>query len=259
MPLVLRGRRTVSSHLALLVEQLPQSFVWTTDAELRLTSLAGAAVALLGVEPRDVVGRPLHEVLDPAVSDVETALSAHRRALDGESATFSERWKTWAFDVHVEPLREGERIVGAGGIALDASKRYVAEHALAESEARFRTLVERLPALVTYVNPLGFPIKTTYISPQIEQLLGYPSERWLEEDDFWVALLHPGDRATVLADAQRTHESGETFRAEYRLLHRDGHWVHVRDETVPVADERGSPLFLQGFLLEVGAPAGGPA
>jgi PAS domain S-box-containing protein len=249
---VRRGRRPSSSHLALLVEQLPQSFVWTTDTDLRLTSAAGAALTLLGVsDPGQVVGRELADVLDPSIADGEAIVRAHRRALEGESARFTEPWKTWAFDVHVEPLRAGERIVGVGGIALDASKRFVAEQALAQSEARFRTLVERLPTLVTYVNPLGFPIRTTYISPQIEELLGYPVERWLTEDDFWTALLHPEDRESMLADVSRTHASGDAFRGEYRLLHSDGRWVHVRDETVPVADERGNPLFLQGFLLEV--------
>jgi PAS domain-containing protein len=47
--------------------------------------------------------------------------------------------------VHVEPLRDGDTIVGAGGIAIDASKRRAAERAFVESEARFRTLVEHLP------------------------------------------------------------------------------------------------------------------
>jgi PAS domain S-box-containing protein len=242
------------------VEQLPQSFVWTTDRALRLTSLAGAALALLGVEdPGELVGRDLAEALGPSIVDREAIVGAHRRALEGEAASFTEPWRTWTFDVHVEPLRAGGRIVGVGGIALDASRRVVAEQALTASEARFRTLVERLPTLVTYVNPLGFPIRTTYISPQIEELLGYPVERWTSEDDFWVALLHPSDREGVLAGATRTHQNGETFRSEYRLLHDDGHWVHVRDETVPVADERGNPLFLQGFLLEIAAYASEPA
>ncbi|HET7573398.1 MAG TPA: PAS domain-containing protein [Gaiellaceae bacterium] len=251
---MLRPRRPSPGHLSLLVEQLPQSFVWTTDCELRLTSVAGAALSILGLESgEEVVGRPLATVIGPTVDHAEEIVDAHRRALSGESATFTEPWRKWAFDVHVEPLREGGKVVGVGGIALDASKRFLAERALAESEARFRTLVERLPALVTYVNPLGFPIRTTYISPQIEGLLGFPAERWTSEDDFWVSLLHPDDRDRVLEYANRTHEAGDSFRAEYRLVAADGRVVHVRDETVPVSDERGRPLFLQGFLLEVDA------
>jgi PAS domain S-box-containing protein len=251
---VLRARRPTPRHLALLVEQLPQSFVWTTDTELRLTSAAGQALALLGIEdPAEVVGKPLAEVVAVMNSRGGSIVDAHRRALEGESARFAEPWKRWAFDVYVEPLRESGRVVGVGGIALDASKRFLAEQALAESEARFRTLVERLPKLVTYVNPLGFPVRTTYMSPQIEDLLGYPVERWLSEDDFWVSRLHPDDRERALAMVQRTHVSAEPFSAEYRLIAADGRVVHVRDETVPVSDERGKPLFLQGFLIEVSA------
>ena len=251
---MLRSRRPQPGHLALHVEQLPQSFVWTTDTDLRLTSVAGAALSLFGLEHgEEVVGRDVGEVIGPTVEQTEAILDAHRRALDGQTATFTQPWKKWAFDVHVEPLRAGDKIVGVGGIALDASKRYVAERALAESEARFRMLVERLPALVTYVNPLGFPIRTTYVSPQIEDLLGYPVERWLTEDDFWVGILHPDDRERVVEAANRTHTSGEAFRGEYRLLAADGQVVHVRDETVPVSDDRGEALFLQGFLLRVEA------
>lgn len=251
---MLRSRPSSQYQLALLVQQLPQSFVWTVDQELRLTSIAGGAVALLGIEhPDEVVGRDLEALVGTTTADGGAAiLDAHRRALAGESATFVELWRTWAFDVHVEPLRDEGQIVGAGGIALDASKRIVAERALTQSEVRFRMLVERLPSLVTYVNPLGLPIATTYISPQIEDLLGFPAERWLDDPDFWAGRVHADDRERVLAAAQRTHETGEAFRAEYRLIASDGSSVSVRDETVPVRDERGKPLFLQGFMLDLG-------
>ena len=56
----------------------------------------------------------------------------------------------------------------------------------------------------------------------------------------------------MVAAAERTRESGEAFRAEYRLIASDGSIVSVRDETVPVHDEHGEPLFLQGFLLDLG-------
>ena len=64
--------------------------------------------------------------------------------------------------------------------------------------------------------------------------------------------VHPDDRDRVLAAVRRTHETGEAFRAEYRLIASDGSAVSVRDETVPVLDEHGEPLFLQGFMLDLG-------
>jgi PAS domain S-box-containing protein len=82
-------------------------------------------------------------------------------------------------------------------------------------------------------------------------LLGYPAERWLTEDDFWVTCLHPDDREAVLEDATRTHATGEPFRGTYRMLTADGRVVHLLDETMPVTDNRGRAMFLQGFLLRV--------
>jgi PAS domain S-box-containing protein len=248
------GRRSSARHLSLLVEQLPQSFVWTAGTDLRLTGLAGQALPLMGIDdPGSLIGKRLDRIVASVPDGGAGIVDAHRRALEGEPTTFVQPWRTWAFDVFVEPVRDNGEIVGVGGIALDASKRFVVEHALVESEARFRTLVERLPKLVTYVNPLGFPIRTTYISPQIEDLLGYPTERWIEEDDFWISILHPDDRERMLTAVRGTHAAEATFSGEYRLIAADGRVVHVRDETVPVSDERGNPLFLQGFLIEVGA------
>lgn len=107
------GRRSSPGHLSPLIEQPPQTSVWTTDRDLRLTSLAGAALALLGVDdPEAVVGRELADLVRGASGGGTAIVNAHRRALDGESATFTELWRNWAFDVYVEPLREDDREVG---------------------------------------------------------------------------------------------------------------------------------------------------
>jgi PAS domain S-box-containing protein len=50
---------------------------------------------------------------------------------------------------------------------------------------------------------------------------------------------------------RRTHETGETFRLEYRLLASDGSTVWVLDETIAVRDAEYRPLMLQGFLIDV--------
>jgi PAS domain S-box-containing protein len=245
------GARRSSQHVDLLLAQLPSSFVWTTSRDLRLTFASGAALALLGVDAGTAVGKSIDLIFEDASDEGAEIAKAHRRALDGEPTQLTQSTRRWTFDIYVEPIREGEKIVGAGGIALDASKRRAAEHALVESEARFRTLVEHLP-ICTYINPVGFPIRTTYISPHVEQLLGYPADRWLQEDDFWVTLLHDDDRQAALEGTSHAHATGEPYRGHYRMIHKDGHIVSLRDETIPVHDENGRALFLQGFLLDVG-------
>jgi PAS domain S-box-containing protein len=94
------------------------------------------------------------------------------------------------------------------------------------------------------------PILTKYMSPQIETMLGYPVSDWLDPN-FFLTRLHPDDHDRVLAEVERTHNAGEDFRCEYRLISADGRTVWVLDETVAVRDEEYRPLFLQGFLVDV--------
>jgi PAS domain S-box-containing protein len=131
----------------------------------------------------------------------------------------------------------------------DVTKRRDRDLRLRQAEAKYRALVEQLP-LATYVNAAGLPLQTTYISPQIETMLGYPISKWLDPS-FFASVLHPDDRERVLAEVQRTHVTSEPFRLEYRLVAADGRVVWVLDETVPIRDEEYRPILLQGYLLDV--------
>jgi PAS domain S-box-containing protein len=131
----------------------------------------------------------------------------------------------------------------------DVTKRQKRDVRLREAEAKYRTLVEQIP-LATYINKIGMPLTTTYMSPRIEAMLGYPASEWLEPD-FFLGHVHPLDRDRVLDEIERTHVTGEGFRMEYRLISADGRAVWVHDETVAVRDEEYHPLFLQGFLIDV--------
>jgi len=115
---------------------------------------------------------------------------------------------------------------------------------------RYRTLIEHLP-LVVYVDALDEVSSNIFTSRQIEPLLGYSVEEWARETDLFERLLHPDDRERVLAAHKHTHETHEPLSLEYRLIARDDRVVWLRDEGVVVLDERGRPLHLQGYLLDI--------
>jgi PAS domain S-box-containing protein len=131
----------------------------------------------------------------------------------------------------------------------DVTKRREREERLKEAEGKYRTLVEQIP-LATYINDTGMPVHTKYMSPQIETMLGFPVSDWLQPN-FFLTRLHPDDHDRVLAEVERTHDSGQDFHCEYRLIGADGRAVWVLDETVAVRDDEYRPIFLQGFLVDV--------
>ena len=119
-----------------------------------------------------------------------------------------------------------------------------------DAEQRYQLLVERLPIIV-YVNPLDEIGSTTYISPQIETILGYKPEEWLVDPKFWQSRLHPEDRATVINNVQQSLLSGQSSEMEYRMLTRDDRIVWFRDQTVLVRDDKGKPLYWQGMKIDI--------
>jgi len=125
-----------------------------------------------------------------------------------------------------------------------------AEMRLKEAEARFRTLVEQIPA-VTFMAVLGEGKNEIYVSPHIEQMLGYSQKEWLEDPFLWYWRLHPDDRPMWNDEFARGCRTGGPFRAECRFMARDGHTVWVHGEARLIKDELGRPMFLQGVAFDI--------
>jgi PAS domain S-box-containing protein len=143
---------------------------------------------------------------------------------------------------------ESARLYAAARDELQERRR--AEHALREAELRYRTLVEHLP-LVTYISPPDESVGNLYVSPQVETLLGHAAEEWIANPSLLHDAVHPDDLERVLADAARLRETGEPLRSEYRYIAADGRVVWVLDETILVRDDQGTPLWVQGFLVDI--------
>jgi diguanylate cyclase (GGDEF)-like protein/PAS domain S-box-containing protein len=118
------------------------------------------------------------------------------------------------------------------------------------AELRYRLLVEQIPA-ITYIADFQGDRPFLYVSPQAEELLGYPAEDWIGDNAFWERILHPEDRDRVLAEEARTLATEERFEAEYRLIARDGRVVWILERDQIVRDELGRPVCTQGVLMDV--------
>src|SRR5437016_3437373 len=160
-------------------------------------------------------------------------------------------WQGIMYDITAERETE-ERARGPDGepaywqgVMIDITPLKEATGQLSEAEARYRTLVEQIPA-IAYIDPVDDG-PTVYISPQTGTILGYEPEAWYADKGLWTKLVHPDDRALMEASAAR----GEPHAATYRLIARDGHEVWVQDQARLVLDDEGRPVYWQGVLIDV--------
>ena len=121
---------------------------------------------------------------------------------------------------------------------------------LRDAEARHRGLVESIPAVV-YVDIPGRPWTTTYMSPQIEKLLGFAPEEMMGDAARWLEQVHPADRARVVAESGHHMKTAEPLHSTYRMISRSGDTVWVSRRATIVRDERGRPMSSHGVIFDV--------
>ena len=210
---------------------------------------------ILGYSPEEMVGKNVFDYVHPEDLGLVEMIFIEGLRDPGRRPSVEYRLRhkdgSWRWLESVVANLLGHRDVG--GVVFnsrDVTERRRTEERLGEAEEKYRTLVERIPAII-YVQEPNDPNRTTYVSPQYEAILGYPLEQDLGDPDHWVRIMHPEDRERVLAEDRRTDETGEPFKVEYRLFARDGRVVWIRDEATLVRDEEGRPLYWLGIQLDV--------
>jgi PAS domain S-box-containing protein len=153
------------------------------------------------------------------------------------------RWLEWTATVG-----PGEQLVYASG--HDISKRKGLAADLGEAQQHYRLLIERLPAIV-YVDRVDGVAESSYVSPQVEKLLGLKPEDCVANPEWWTGALHPDDRERAMAEAVFQQTKGTHDTCEYRMYTRDGQLVDIRDDSVLVRDPQGNPEYLLGVMFDV--------
>ena len=150
-----------------------------------------------------------------------------------------------------EPQPEQLSLIGrAMHLAGIAIEHHRAKAQLQAAETRYRTLVERLPA-ITYIAELGIHGRWQFVSPQIESMLGFSAEEWMSKPGLWIERVHEEDREIAITAEKRVQETGELYKAEYRMRARDGRVLWFRDEAKLLEQASGAQPVMQGVLYDI--------
>jgi PAS domain S-box-containing protein len=137
------------------------------------------------------------------------------------------------------------------GVMIDATAAKEADERVREAESMYRTVVEHSPAALYTedLDPNSFG--TTFASPQIEQITGYPSRKWVDDPELWLEAVHPDDLGRVLAAEEASKATGDPFDLEYRVRRPDGSVVWIHDRAALIRADDGAPRFWLGFFHDV--------
>ncbi|MDP9474737.1 MAG: PAS domain S-box protein, partial [Actinomycetota bacterium] len=208
-----------------------------------------AFARMFGYEPSEVVGMPATDFIAPEFRE-EVALRQISSLSEEpyEVAGIKRDGTVFYVEARGRASSYQDRTVLLTAFR-DITERKEAEEKIRKAEQRYRNLVERVPAVV-YVQEIGSPDAAMYMSPQIEILTGYTPEDCEDPDLRW-RMVHPEDRESLRSEDEPVSEPGEVFTNEYRVLHRDGRTVWVRNESVLIEDEASGSRYWQGFMVDI--------
>ena len=240
-----------------LIDHLPAVIYLYRFGDGTMVEVSPGIRQLLGIEPEAWLDDPegwyasihpddLARVVDESGRCIEAGVPfrLQYRAIraDGETIWIKE-------ETAIVPDEHGVPVYWLG-LMLDVSEFVQTRQKLDDAQRKYGALVEQIPAIV-YVDVADDEMSTSYVSPQIFDLLGITPDEYVADPDLWTKHLHPEDRDTALATYLKGRATGEPFTFEYRLLARDGRVVWFSDSAIVVRDADGASQFVHGVMLDI--------
>jgi two-component system, sensor histidine kinase and response regulator len=215
------------------------------------TFVSESIFRLFGVSPRDYLDDPLlwrERVYPDDIPRIEAWVDAMFAHDDERSIEYRVRGADgtyrWVYDEqHIVRDAHGDpfEIVGSW---TDITARKQAEEAQASAQARLSVLLGAAPSVV-YSFAASGDFAPTFVSDNIQNMLGYRPDEYLKDAAFWRAHVHPEDLEEIETEQEHLFEQGH-HSAEYRFREKDGSYCWVSDEQRLIRDQWDQPLEVVG-------------
>jgi PAS domain S-box-containing protein len=237
----LRQLNIDESELHLLLSQMPAN-TWTTDLDLRLTSVFGTLIARLENPAARVPGRTVYEIFETR-DETHPAIAAHLKALRGESASYERVAGELVVEGRVEPLRDGRgHVIGCVGAAIDVSTWRWAESQV----RRYGALVQSSEDAIISTDVDG-TIETW--NPAAERLYGYTAAEAVGKPISVVA--RPGGEPEIAGNTLTLRQGVAVRPYEAQRRRRDGQLIWVSVTVSPIRDVSGRVEGMSGIVRDI--------
>ncbi|HXG37323.1 MAG TPA: PAS domain S-box protein [Bacteroidota bacterium] len=227
----------VSDNRGRLVYGSPNLFLYSGYTEEEL--IGQSYVRLIAEEDRRHI--VAHYLACTADGTVDTTCEFRARRKDGTTV--------WAEQTTRIIRDEQGRVVEYRNVVRDISNRKTAEEHLRETRAQLDNILDSLDQIAFW----SFDTrnnKLLYNSAGMEKIYHLPRQAFFDNLNLWKEVAHPDDRAFVEATEQETLK-GRMARIEYRILRPDGEVRWLDEQTIPVFDEHGKLVRLDGVVVDI--------
>jgi PAS domain S-box-containing protein len=246
-----RNLNDATQRLQALIATANDSVI-TIDERSSIIDWNNAAERMFGWRREEALGQTLTELIVPPAHRQRHTAGIERFLVDGTGQIFNRRVETTALrrtgeefqiELSIWPVRTGDGFTFSSFIR-DISRRKKAERALAESEAKYRKVVENVNEGIL-VTAAG---RILYANPRALALTGLDDETAKSKP--FIEFIHPDDRERVLSNHMRRIR-GEAVENHYqfRVIHKNGEerWLEI---SAVVFEWQNTPATLN-FLTDV--------
>lgn len=130
----------------------------------------------------------------------------------------------------------------------ETTDQHQSDQLLRTNSDQFKTLISSLDAIIWEADAAS--LSFNFVSPQSIRILGYEPEEWYRSNEFWPNIIHPRDRNSTITSCKDHIKAGTDHILEYRIRHKNGHYIWVRDQ-VSVKHTESGDCIVRGVIFDL--------